>query len=222
MKTLAVTVFLSFLVLSWFSACAHGHTDVTPEMARNKIDSNERLIVVDVREYQNEYCDVGHIPGAVNYPWNSGVLEQRYTELPAHGEILVVCRSGGRSHQASTFLDSKGFLHIFDMQGGMNAWQWETVGCVDSDGDGVNDDLDDCPEVFSYSQPAVAPRVLLCDLPCVNLDGLNPVNMVDFSIFARHWGLGGVQLAGDFNTDEIVDERDLALIAEYWFSDCFE
>jgi len=56
----------------------------------------------------------------------------------------------------------------------------------------------------------------------VNLDGVNPVNVVDFSIFARSWRVTGGQLVGDFNADEIVDEEDLALVAEYWLSDCFE
>jgi 3-mercaptopyruvate sulfurtransferase SseA len=36
------------------------------------MDANPDPIVVDVRE-PNEFCDSGgHIPGAVNYPWNSG------------------------------------------------------------------------------------------------------------------------------------------------------
>jgi rhodanese-related sulfurtransferase len=75
--------------------CVWAHTDVTPVEARELIDSTADLVVVDVRE-PSEYCDaVGHVPGALNYPLNSGALQARYAELPTDAPILVVCRSGG-------------------------------------------------------------------------------------------------------------------------------
>jgi len=120
------------LVLS--GACALAHTDVTAEQARELIDSTDGLIVIDVRE-PHQYSDTGgHIPGALNYPWYSEVLQARYEELPMHGPVLVVCGSGSRSHQAAKFLDLKGFSVVYDMQGGMSAWIWETETSVDSDG----------------------------------------------------------------------------------------
>jgi len=120
-------LFVAGVVLIASSPRAWAHTDVTAEQARDLIDSTEGLIVVDVRE-RSEYCDpVGHIPGAVNYPLNSGVLQARYEELPSDGPILVVCRSGARSNAAAAFLDSKGFSNVYDMLGGMGAWTWETA-----------------------------------------------------------------------------------------------
>jgi len=115
------------------------------------IDTNDDLVVVDVRE-ENEYCDDQHIPGALNYPWNSGVLQDRYDELPINGDILVVCQSGYRSSQAAQFLCSQGFTSIYNMSGGILGWEWDVVGCIDSDSDGVNDDLDNCPEVSNPDQ----------------------------------------------------------------------
>jgi rhodanese-related sulfurtransferase len=107
------------------------HTDVTAEQARELIDSTNDLIVVDVRE-PSEYCDTkGHIPGALNYPWYSGVLEAQYGELPMDGPVLVVCGSGSRSNRAADFLDSEGFSMVYDMLSGMRVWTWETEPCVD-------------------------------------------------------------------------------------------
>ena len=158
------TLFIvSLLLLAFFSGAnsyVWGHTDVTPQKAKNLIDTNTDLIVVDVREEDSEYCNEnpsssvppGHIPGAVNYPWSSGILQEKYTELPIESEILIVCRSGNRSNQAAEFLDSKGYTQIYDMTDGMSAWEWETVGCVDSDGDGINDDLDNCPNKYNPNQ----------------------------------------------------------------------
>jgi len=119
---------------------ALGHTDVTVSQAKDLIDSTDDLIVLDVRE-PSEYCDSrGHIPGALNYPWNSGVLQARFEELPIDSPTLVVCRSGGRSNQAANFLDSKGFLMVYDMLGGMNAWLSETTPCKYSGGSGSAED----------------------------------------------------------------------------------
>ncbi|MHC4625463.1 MAG: rhodanese-like domain-containing protein [Planctomycetota bacterium] len=56
---------------------ALAHVDVTVQQARELIESTNDLTVVDVRE-RYEYCDArGHIPGAVNYPWSSGLLQAR-------------------------------------------------------------------------------------------------------------------------------------------------
>jgi rhodanese-related sulfurtransferase len=113
--------------------CALAHTDVTAEEAKELIDSMDDLTVIDVRQ-PHEYNNTGgHIPGALNYPWNSGVLQEKYEELPMDGPILVVCGSGGRSNRAAMFLDSQEFSIVYDMLEGMMAWIWETEPSVDSE-----------------------------------------------------------------------------------------
>jgi len=97
------------------------------------MDAGGPLTIVDVRE-ESEYCDStysppGHIPGAINMPWYSGGLEEDYPELPTDEDIVVVCLSGNRSNQAANFLDEVGFTRIFDMLGGMSAWEYETELC---------------------------------------------------------------------------------------------
>ncbi len=135
----------NFLLLAIVSLMAlnrnvGAHTDVTPQQALDLIETTEDLIVLDVRE-PSEYCDArGHIRGALNYPLNTGVLYDRFAELPADKPILVVCRSGGRSNVASNFLDSQGFAEVYDMMGGMNAWPGETVPCKYAGGGGTADD----------------------------------------------------------------------------------
>ncbi|MHC4330070.1 MAG: rhodanese-like domain-containing protein, partial [Planctomycetota bacterium] len=96
-----IVLLLAGILLIVSNPCALAHTDVTAEQARELIDSTPDLTVVDVRE-RYEYCDAkGHIPGALNYPLSSGVLQARYEELPTDGPVLVVCRSGGRSNAAA-------------------------------------------------------------------------------------------------------------------------
>ena len=139
-----------------FNPEAPAHTDINVPDANDMISSNSNLLIVDVREH-SEYCgELGHIPGAYNYPWSSGVFNNSYEDLLPQNEILLVCKSGGRSNSAANFLDSKGYLYVYDMLGGTVAWKntygYKTVDCVDSDGDGFNNDLDNCPNVYNPDQ----------------------------------------------------------------------
>ncbi len=130
LRTVLLLVGVSLIVSGSY---ALAHTDVTAEQARELIDSTDDLIVIDVRE-PSEYSGTGgHIPGALNYPWNSGVLQTRYEELPTDGLVLMVCASGSRSNRAANFLDSMGFSMVYDMLGGMRGWIWETVTGNDAD-----------------------------------------------------------------------------------------
>ena len=144
---------LLFIIVFGFYAHALAHTDITPQEAYDMINSEKSdLMVIDVREV-DEYCSAsGHIPGAHNYPWISEILQNKFAELPIDGRILTVCQSGHRSTLAADFLDSQGYTSVYDMQGGMSSWQWLLVSCIDSDLDGANDDLDNCPLVFNPDQ----------------------------------------------------------------------
>jgi rhodanese-related sulfurtransferase len=143
---------LLFLLSVGMAAEAPAYTSITPQQAQQMIETNGALIIVDVRE-ENEYCGAtGHIHGALNYPWISGVLQKDYSELAPDAETLVVCQSGHRSAQAAEFLDSMGFQHVYSMEGGMSAWEWDTLICVDTDGDGITDDQDNCPAVSNPDQ----------------------------------------------------------------------
>jgi len=145
-------VVLLLLLSVGMAAKVQAYTNVTPQQAQQMIETNGALTVVDVRE-ANEYCGAsGHIPGALNYPWTSGVLEKDYAELALGAEILVVCQSGHRSATAAEFLDSVGFQHIYSMEGGMSVWEGATVTCIDTDGDGITDDRDNCPNVANPDQ----------------------------------------------------------------------
>jgi len=126
-----------FLVSALLGGCLGSvgakHSEITAQEVKAMLSSNDGVVVLDVRE-RSEYCSKdGHIPGAVNYPWNSAILQKRYPELGPSDTIVIVCRSGRRSHEAADYLQSKGFSNLYDVAGGMDAWEWKTTGCSDSD-----------------------------------------------------------------------------------------
>ncbi|CAI9390633.1 rhodanese-like domain-containing protein [Niallia sp. Sow4_A1] len=79
------------------------------------------LNIIDVREVDE--VATGKIPGAIHIPL--GLVEFRMHELDKSKEYIMVCRSGGRSGQASQFLEDHGFK-VINMTGGMLAWEGET------------------------------------------------------------------------------------------------
>ncbi|MFC7060944.1 rhodanese-like domain-containing protein [Halobacillus seohaensis] len=81
----------------------------------------QSLNIIDVREV--EEVTTGKIPGAVHIPL--GLLEFRMNELNKSKEYVMVCRSGGRSGQATQFLEGQGY-NVTNMDGGMMNYEGKT------------------------------------------------------------------------------------------------
>lgn len=73
--------------------------------------------VIDVRE-PDEYVE-GHVPGAPLIPL--GTVADRISEFPAEGEVLIICKLGGRSRKAAEHLRSQG-IDAINIAGGTMAW----------------------------------------------------------------------------------------------------
>lgn len=82
--------------------------------------------LLDVREPMELKSAPGVLPGVVNIPLGS--LAERFTEVPKDREVVVICRSGARSHQAFLFLQKKGYTQLRNLVGGMMAVQAQKHG----------------------------------------------------------------------------------------------
>lgn len=114
----------AIFVLTVFSFClpsirgSNGYVDVTVSEAKNMIESNPWLVILDVRT-QSEY-DSGHIQNAKHIPHTD--LEARIGELDKNRDTLVYCHSGYRSTIASEILANHSFQKVYNMLGGILAW----------------------------------------------------------------------------------------------------
>ena len=95
-----------------------GPPEVDHQTAATKLSDYE-AVIVDVRE--PDEWDEGHIPGALHIPL--GELSERLGEVPGNTDLILVCRSGGRSAVATEFLLHNGFPRAANLAGGMLAWQ---------------------------------------------------------------------------------------------------
>ncbi len=94
-----------------------GHRDVAP--AAVTLPAPE-LRIIDVREPDEFVGELGHVPGATLVPLRT--LMAHAPSWPKDAEYLMVCRSGGRSAQASMALTRAGFGRVMNLVGGMLAW----------------------------------------------------------------------------------------------------
>ncbi|ANU14268.1 Rhodanese-like domain protein [Planococcus halocryophilus Or1] len=94
---------------------------MTTQEVQELLENNQSINLIDVRE--TDEVAAGKIPGAINIPLGS--LESRMSELDKSQEYIMVCRSGGRSGQATSFLENQGYK-VTNMDGGMLNWNGET------------------------------------------------------------------------------------------------
>lgn len=100
------------------------YRQISQESAMQMMALDDGHVIVDVRR-QDEY-DAGHIPGAILIP-NESIGTERPEELPDLNQIILVyCRSGNRSKQASQKLADMGYVNVYEF-GGIITWTGEIV-----------------------------------------------------------------------------------------------
>ena len=119
-------IFLAALLLVGCAAPAEEITyrQVNMDEAKTMMEEETGYIILDVRTPE-EFAE-RHIPGAINVP-NETIGTDEIPELPDKDQlILVYCRSGNRSKQASEKLVALGYTNIVEF-GGINDWPGEIV-----------------------------------------------------------------------------------------------
>ena len=86
--------------------------------------------LLDVRE-PDEWA-AGHAPHAHHMPMME--VPARIAEIPDDTEVVVVCRSGGRSGQVVSYLMGNGWDNVRNLDGGMQAWAAEGREVVSENG----------------------------------------------------------------------------------------
>jgi len=92
--------------------------ELVPQQLKRRLDAGEPLRLLDVREPWE--CAIARLPGSLNIPLAE--IPARWQELDADSEIIVVCKSGGRSRRAAQFLSAQGLGRVANLSGGIDAW----------------------------------------------------------------------------------------------------
>ena len=122
MRKRSFPLLLALVLLLTACAQAASYEQITQEEAKQIMDTTNGYILLDTRT-QEEY-DQSHIPGALLIP-HTEIADRAKAELPDKDQvILVYCRSGNRSKQASAALAELGYTNVKEF-GGINTWPYE-------------------------------------------------------------------------------------------------
>ena len=97
-----------------------GIWELSPHWLEENLD---RVQILDVREKHEFDGALGHVPGARLLPLGTMLMEK--DTLARDKPIVVVCRSGARSAQATVLLRGAGFTEVANLAGGMLRWRAE-------------------------------------------------------------------------------------------------
>ena len=115
---------INFMGCNSSSISDRGYQQISMNGALEMMEEQTDYIILDVRTPQ-EFAEK-HIPNAINVP-NESIGDKTIPELPREDQlILVYCRSGNRSKQASEKLVALGYTNVYEF-GGINDWTGETV-----------------------------------------------------------------------------------------------
>ncbi|MBS1271782.1 MAG: Sulfurtransferase [Candidatus Marinimicrobia bacterium] len=125
--TVVTLVVLGAIVYTSFTQKG-GYQNLSVQEVKERMDSgSDNFVLIDVRT-EGEYTgQLGHLGNAPLYPIQN--LDIQYHELEKYQEadkdLILYSRSGNRSRRAAEFLQKNGFENIFNMEGGMRAWNAE-------------------------------------------------------------------------------------------------
>jgi rhodanese-related sulfurtransferase len=77
-------------------------------------------VFIDVREAYELDEAAYDIPNVKHIPL--GEIQTRMNEVPKDVNVIIGCRSGGRSMNACSFLSSQGYTNLFNLTGGIMGW----------------------------------------------------------------------------------------------------
>ena len=117
---IAIIIVSLMLIHSLVGEKLRGYSSISPAESTQMINRDDALML-DVRE-SNEYSE-GHIINSLHIPLSN--LKNRMNDLDKYKakKIIVACRSGHRSSQACANLKKEGFEQVFNLRGGVMAWE---------------------------------------------------------------------------------------------------
>ena len=94
--------------------------EISPLELKQKIDAGQKPAILDVREPKE--LEIAKLEGAIHIPFGELPIRIRELEPFKDEEVVVICRSGGRSGRTVEFLRLSGFKKSVNLTGGLLAW----------------------------------------------------------------------------------------------------
>jgi len=131
---------ITLITLLWigFASCGQKQNDKSTDqdsasvislISATELDKvNDQILLIDVRT-PGEFAS-GHIENSINIDYKSDNFKDLISELDKNQKVYVYCKVGGRSGRSAKVLKDMGFEKIYDLDGGINAWEKEGLKMV--------------------------------------------------------------------------------------------
>lgn len=116
-RTQQRAVIIGFFLLMYRDTYA----DIKPKEAYKHWQNNEFDVIIDVVGL--DIHSLGHLPGAVNYVWADGTLNDKIPELDPTWTYLVYCHTDPPSTASAQALVNAEFEHVYRLEGNYVAWK---------------------------------------------------------------------------------------------------
>ena len=95
--------------------------EITPLELKERLDAGDIPVLVDVREYHE--AQIADLPQHDQLRIPTGEFPQRVEEVSPDDEVVLYCRSGGRSAWATAILMQRGYGRVLNLKGGVLGWR---------------------------------------------------------------------------------------------------
>ncbi|HAU0781929.1 TPA: rhodanese-like domain-containing protein [Legionella pneumophila] len=94
--------------------------EISPQILKSKIDNNEKLIIIDVRE--TDEWETGKIPNAIHL--SKGIIERDIEKIITDNQsnIVVYCSGGYRCALVANSLQKMGYTNVLSLDTGLQGW----------------------------------------------------------------------------------------------------
>ncbi len=113
-------LFLSFVVFSCCQSDRNGQSKLTADAFESMLKKDSTIQLLDVRT--PEEFQEGHLAHAQNMNVEDANFGDKISQLDKNRPVMVYCLKGSRSANAADQLSTIGFLKVYDLQGGIAAW----------------------------------------------------------------------------------------------------
>ena len=120
LRIIAILLFTLTLFSSGVEAKNTKYKNVNTAAFKRQI-AKTQIVLIDLRtpeEYETE-----HLENAKMIDFKSEDFEEEITKLPKDIPLCIYCRSGHRSGETMKILKKEGFIKVYNLKGGINAWR---------------------------------------------------------------------------------------------------
>lgn len=120
MRPIRWMLFLAIVAFGCNPSVSNAQTQLDPDAFEKLVNTDENVQLVDVRTPQE--VAGGYIAKAVNLNISDPDFKARLAKLDKNKPVAVYCAVGGRSGRAASMLTEMGFTKVYNLAGGINAW----------------------------------------------------------------------------------------------------